>query len=116
MNKFQIPPLVLLMVCAVGIVVAEGPAPDNGSSTDRGLTPLDQSQGKSDIALVAAARREVLAVKDLSVSGQNIKIITGAGRVTLRGPVASAAERLVIETAVRRVSGSTVIDNQLEVE
>jgi len=121
MFKFLISPLVLLLTLSTGLAVAESPAADNSAvnSRDRDqqqLTPPDQSQDKADIALVATARRDVLAIDGLSVAGQNIKIITGAGRITLRGPVANVAERTAIETAVRKVSGKNVVDSQLEVE
>ena len=80
------------------------------------LTPEDQSQTKSDIELAAAVRRAVVAQSGLSVAGQNIKIITQNGRVTLRGPVKDDAELATIEKTVRQAAGKAHVDNQLEVK
>jgi len=52
----------------------------------------------------------------LSFTAKNVKIITVDGKVTLRGPVKSEAERSAIEAAARRVAGAAQVDNQLEVK
>ncbi len=56
------------------------------------LTPMDQSESKTDVALAQSIRKEVVASDKLSTKAQNVKIITIDGVVTLRGRVASAAE------------------------
>ena len=50
----------------------------------------------------------------LSTTAQNIKIITTNGKVTLRGPVATAKEKMVIGKKAQKIAKSRV-DNQLEV-
>ena len=53
----------------------------------------------------------------LSVHAHNVKIITNAGKVTLRGPVSSADEKRQIgEIAIRYGQPPGNVDNQLEVE
>ncbi len=79
------------------------------------LTPFDQSNSAADIELVAKIRAQVLEIDDLSINGRNIKIITNAGKVVLRGPVNSAAERTSIEQVAKRVAGDTNVNNQLEI-
>lgn len=80
------------------------------------LTPLDQGNSASDVAITARIRKEVMASEGLSVNAQNVKIITVDGRVTLRGPVNTQEEKTTIgEIAARAVSASDV-DNQLEVK
>lgn len=99
---------------------AQSTAPDNTARNERDrdgatLTPLDQGQGKPDIDRTAQIRREIIAVKDLSVNAQNVKIITYNGHVTLRGPVDSADERRIIGDIVTRIATPEHTDNQLEV-
>ena len=85
-------------------------------ANDSKLTPMDQSNGAEDIDQVAAIRKAVMDINDLSVNGQNVKIITGNGSVVLRGPVASQAERDAIEKAAAKFAGSSKIVNELEIE
>jgi osmotically-inducible protein OsmY len=51
----------------------------------------------------------------MSINARNIKIVTSQGKVTLRGPVASAAEKDAIDKMARDVAGSDNVDNQLEI-
>ncbi len=81
----------------------------------RTLTPLDQGRSESDTKMTARIRKEVLAQDGLSVSAQNVKIITANGRVTLRGPVESEEERRLI-AEVAEASAPGLVDNQLEVK
>jgi len=82
---------------------------------DRTLTPLSQGNNRPDIAMTARIRKDIVAMKNLSVNAHNVKVITLNGRVTLRGPVNSEDEkRIVVETA-ERAAGAGNVDNQLEV-
>jgi osmotically-inducible protein OsmY len=49
------------------------------------------------------------------VTAENIKIITINGRVTLRGPVKSSAEKSAIVAKAQQIAGTTQVDDQLEV-
>jgi hyperosmotically inducible periplasmic protein len=80
------------------------------------LTPFDQSNDQDDIDLVAEIRAEVLEIDDLTVNGQNVKIITNDGRVVLRGPVHSAAERDAIVAVAEEIAGADKVTDQLEVD
>lgn len=95
--------------------------PDNTAVNERDAegttkTPFDQSNEETDIDQVAKIRSEVLEIEDLSVIGRNVKIITEAGRVTLRGPVASEAERKVIVDVATGIAGAGNVDDQLEID
>lgn len=81
----------------------------------RTMTPFDQSQSPGELARVATLRSALMALPELSMAGQNIKIITSDGRVTLRGPVADKAERTRIEQALGKAAGQAVVDSQLEI-
>jgi osmotically-inducible protein OsmY len=79
-------------------------------------TPFDQGNNKADLDTTAQIRKEILETKNLSVNAQNVKIITKAGKVTLRGPVDTVKEKGIIgEIAVKHAS-ATNVDNQLEVK
>ena len=78
-------------------------------------TPLDQNENQTDINITADIRRQVTATQ-MSVNAQNVKIITQAGKVTLRGPVASVEEKSQVEKLAQDVAGSTNVVSELEVQ
>jgi len=96
-------------------------APDNTRINSRdanggkALTPMDQGPSEADRKLTQQIREAVMKDKSLSFTAKNVKIITINGKVTLRGPVKSEAERTAIEAAARRVAGNgALVDSQLE--
>jgi len=94
--------------------------PDNTAVNKRdrdasALTPMDQSESPSDLKITQEIRQAVMKDGSLSFSAKNVKIITIAGKVTLRGPVKNAAERTAIESAATKVAGAGRVDSHLEV-
>jgi len=83
---------------------------------DRQLTPLDQGGSDTDIDLTRRIRREIQNQQDLSVNARNIKVITVNGRVTLRGPVDTSAEKQTLEEIARRIAPAANVDSQLEIK
>lgn len=77
------------------------------------LTPMDQGSSESDRKITQQIRQDLMKDKSLSFTAKNVKIITIDGKVTLRGPVKSDAERSAIEAAARRVTGN--VESQLEI-
>jgi hypothetical protein len=104
----------VLLVQAAG--AAEG-ADNTGRnrSHDRRLEAEDQSNADADVELVAAIRRALTDDDQLSTNAHNIKVVVSGRRVTLRGPVASEAERQRVETLVRQAAAGREVVNQLEV-
>lgn len=94
-------------------------APDNTGRNvrDRGetLTPGDQSESEADRTLTQKIRQAVVADDSLSMTAQNVKIITANGVVTLRGPVQTEAERKTIASTAEKFAGTGKVQNQLEV-
>lgn len=89
----------------------------NKRDADAGtVTPMDQSNDSAEIERVAAIRKDVLDIDKLSVNGRNVKIITNAGKVVLRGPVASSSERDAIVLAAQKHADAGNVTNQLEVK
>jgi osmotically-inducible protein OsmY len=79
-------------------------------------TPTDQYENQADIDTTAEIRRRVVDAENMSVNARNVKIITQAGKVTLRGPVKDMAERERIGQIAVDVAGKDNVDNMLEVE
>lgn len=82
---------------------------------DSALTPMDQGGSEADRKITQQIRQDLMKDKSLSFTAKNVKVITINGKVTLRGPVKSEAERTAIEAAARRAAGSGgAVDSQLE--
>jgi hyperosmotically inducible periplasmic protein len=99
---------------------AASPAPDNSRVNQRdrnsaSLTPMDQGSSEADRTTTQQIRQAVMRDKSLSFTAKNVKIITINGKVTLRGPVKTEAERTAIEAAARGVAGGEQVDSQLEI-
>lgn len=99
-------------------------APDNTAVNQRDTNretrepklPIDQKESRADVDLTAKIRNRVVNTDGLSVNARNAKIITADGKVTLRGPVESQAERDTIERIAREEAGDANVDDQLEVK
>ena len=100
--------------------LAQAAAPDNTGRNERDsdgttLTPGDQSSNKADVELTRRIREAVVADESLSTNAHNVKIITINGKVTLRGPVASEAERAKVVATAEQLAGKNKVDNKLEI-
>lgn len=115
----------IICICVTSLALTAGGTalatePDNTGINARdqdsgALTVFDQGESEGDRKITASIREMVVADDSLSTNGQNVKIITIAGVVTLRGPVASPAEKSSIETKAKSVAGVTSVKNQLDV-
>jgi hyperosmotically inducible periplasmic protein len=94
-------------------------APDNTGRNvrDRGDTRTagDQSETEADRTVTQKIRQAVVADDSLSMTAQNVKIITVNGAVTLRGPVKSETEKQKIAAMAQQVAGAGKVQNHLEV-
>ncbi|WP_020161392.1 MULTISPECIES: BON domain-containing protein [Methylobacter] len=86
---------------------------DEGGAT---LTPEDQLENESDLQITANIRKTITDDESLSVNAHNAKVITRNGRVSLRGPVDSAAEKTRLQAIAQQTPGVSQVDNQLEVK
>lgn len=80
------------------------------------LTPQKQTNSESEIDVLAAVRRAIVADDSLSVAAHNVKIMVEKGAVTLRGPVKSASEKARVEELTGKVAGVVMIDNRLDID
>lgn len=97
------------------------PAADNTARNDRDRnagspTPENQSENETDRRITADIRKALVGNKSLSTNAQNCKIITKDGVVTLRGPVASQAEKDQIASVATGTSGVQSVVNELEIK
>lgn len=79
------------------------------------VTADDQALGGGALAIEARIRRELIANKDLSMNGHNVKIIVENGQVVLRGPVDSMREKAWIQETTSRIAAGYKVINQLEI-
>ncbi len=96
--------------------VADNIAKDGHDTSGDTKTSGDQSNSPEDIKITAAIRRAIVADDSLTMTATNVKIITADGKVTLRGPVNTAAEKTKIAEMAKKEAGKATIDNQLEVK
>lgn len=98
---------------------AEYPADNTGKNVrDRSgdtLTSGDQSENSQDLKITQEVRKAIVDDESLSMNAHNVKVITTAGVVTLRGPVNSPEEKAKVTAAAERISGVKRVDDQLEV-
>lgn len=93
--------------------------PDNTAINARdrdnnALTADKAGQTRTDIEVTAAIRRGIMDRK-LSITAENVKIITQNGHVTLRGPVNNPDEKQTIGKLASDIAGPDNVDNQLDV-
>lgn len=98
------------MASAVPVASNLGSADNTKAATNTGInsrdrndapvTPTDQGGG-ADRDITAAVRKAVMGDGPLGYDAKNVKIITQAGKVTLRGPVKSEAEKTKIEAKAK---------------
>jgi osmotically-inducible protein OsmY len=67
------------------------------------------------VNITAKIREQIVAQEGLSINARNAKVITSGGKVTLRGPVDSEAERDTLDRIAKDIAGEANVDNQLEV-
>lgn len=80
------------------------------------LTADQQSFGARDTDITQRIRQDVMKETGFSTYAQNVKIITVAGKVTIKGPVRSEQELSTIMKHARRVAGQTNVKNEMSVE
>jgi hyperosmotically inducible periplasmic protein len=109
-----------MSLAAVGTIAAQQPAPDNSKVNARDSKPAqktaeDQSNSASDVETTQKIRKAIIDDSTLSTYARNVKIITAKGKVTLKGPVRSDAEKTAIETKARELAGSANVTSQITI-
>ena len=79
------------------------------------LTADQQGQTEEDIEITQKIRQAVVNDESLSINAQNVKIITIDRVVTLKGPVKSKEEKMVIEEKAAQIIGKENVRNEIEI-
>jgi osmotically-inducible protein OsmY len=113
--------IALLLTPGTMTAQAESAAKDNTAVNKRdrnkgAVTADQQKENRSDREISAEIRRAVMDDKELSTYAHNVKIVTRNGRVTLKGPVRSDAEKQAIEAKASEVAGAGKISNSISVK
>jgi hyperosmotically inducible periplasmic protein len=96
------------------------PPPDNTKVNERDKKPSEptadqQHNDQTDKEITQRIRRSVMKDKSLSAYAHNVKIISQDGKVTLKGPVRSEAEKRTIEAKAAEVVGHDKVISELAV-
>jgi len=99
---------------------SDGVAADNTKSnkqdpSNRVATADKQKNDATDIELVKRIRQSVMADKDLSTYGHNVKIVAVDGTVTLNGVVRSADEKAQIGKKAAAIVGEGHVVDEMKV-
>ena len=92
--------------------------PDNANANkkDAGAAPAVQAgQQTPDDALAAQIRKAIMDEKDLAMYVTNLKVIVTDGRVSLKGPVKTEAEKKAIGAKADKLAGEANVMNNLTV-
>lgn len=107
--------------CAAPTAIASAQTqPDNTkiNARDRAKnaqTADQQKENAADRETTRSIRHSLMQDKALSSYAHNVKIITQAGQVTLKGPVRSDEEKRVVEEKAAEVAGAGHVTNQMSV-
>jgi osmotically-inducible protein OsmY len=88
---------------------------NNRDRADNAVTADQQKENPTDRDLTQKIRRALMNDKGLSTYAHNVKIVSQAGQVTLKGPVRSNQEKQSIEAKAVEVAGAGHVVNELSV-
>ena len=109
----------VLVAGLAGALSAQDPANTGKNKRDRAehaVTADQQGESEADRELARKIREELVADKSLSLNAHNSKVIVRDGKVILRGPVNSDAEKTKIAAIAARHAGDNMVENKLEVK
>src|ERR1700730_3286583 len=113
--------VVSLVAIGMAISVHAGQVKSDNSATNKGdrkagaVTADQQKNNRSDLETSRQIRRAIMADKSLSTYAHNIKIVTQQGKVTLRGPVRTEAEKETVQAKATEVAGAANVTSALTV-
>ena len=95
-------------------------APDNTKvnkrdRADGAVTADQQKETAADRELARKIRRALTKSDTLSTYAQNVKIIVRDGKVTLKGPVRTAAEKTAVAAKAIEIAGKDHVVNNLSI-
>jgi hyperosmotically inducible periplasmic protein len=125
MNPHRIRAAVIIVamsgLCGIAVAPAIGQTPADNSKVntrdrDPGAVTADQQkENAADRDITRKVRRALTQDKTLSSYAHNVKVVTQAGQVTLKGPVRSEDEKRSVEEKAAEVAGAGHVTNQLSI-
>ncbi|HEY6924644.1 MAG TPA: BON domain-containing protein [Steroidobacteraceae bacterium] len=99
---------------------SEAVAPDNAKSnkldaSNRTAVADKQTNATADLDLAKRVRQSVMADKELSTYGHNVKIVAVNGTVTLNGVVRNTEEKMQIGKKAQDIAGPGHVVDELKV-
>jgi osmotically-inducible protein OsmY len=89
----------------------------NRADRSAGGTTADKAKNnRTDRQLMQEIRKALVADKSLSTYAHNVKVIAEHGKVTLKGPVRSDAERRTVEAKAIEIAGAENVTNNITVK
>jgi hyperosmotically inducible periplasmic protein len=113
--------VVSLVAIGMAISVHAGQVKSDNSATNKSdrkagaVTADQQKNNQSDLETSRQIRRAIMADKSLSTYAHNIKIVTQQGKVTLRGPVRTEAEKETVQAKATEVAGAANVTSAITV-
>jgi osmotically-inducible protein OsmY len=116
----------IITVLAAGFLAGSGAmsaspyqAADNtkaNKTESKGATADQGKNNAADRALMQKIRQSIVADKSLSTYAHNTKVIAQGGKVTLKGPVRSEAEKQSIEQKATEIAGAGNVTNEITIQ
>lgn len=97
-------------------VDADNTGTNKRDRADNEPTADQQKNNKTDLDLTAEIRRAIMKDKGLSMNAHNVKIIAMDGKVTLKGPVETDAEKQTVEQKAFDVAGRARVTSEIEIK
>jgi osmotically-inducible protein OsmY len=99
----------------------KAPATDNTKVNQRDRNKAEPTADRAkdnvnDREIMQKIRKVVVDDKSLSTYAHNVKVVSQRGKVTLKGPVRSDAEKQTIERLATEVAGAGNVTNQLTIK
>jgi hyperosmotically inducible periplasmic protein len=91
----------------------EKEAAEHHAEAAQAAAEAKQAETEADRAITVAVRDKIATEDDLSPTAKVVAITTYNGSVTLRGPVASDAERARVVAIARQVAGVKDVNDQM---
>jgi hyperosmotically inducible periplasmic protein len=95
---------------------ADNTKANKGDQSKSAVTADQAKNGAQDRETMQKIRQSLMDDKSLSTYAHNVKIIAQDGKVTLKGPVRSAAEKQTVEQKADDVAGSSNVVDQLTIK
>src|SRR5450432_2954085 len=97
------------------------PSADNTKLNERDRSPNEptadqQKENRSDRDITQQIRQAIMKDKSLPTYAHKVKIISGNGMVTLKGPARSEDEKKTLEEKPTEVAGENKVTNQLDIK